>query len=172
MKTFDILSKMGKTSTCKNPAGSKFLCRFCILTNLTGLHYCWDHTRVPHPQSFYPLSSAQHLIVNWTKISPESPEVDLIYQVLKQAGEISNSKSRVNLEPTPPVGITVDRGGTASAPGSSGSSGQSLNRRAPPQPARVQGSNLAVINPAPCSTSSGLWILVLSVLVLHPKATS
>lgn len=94
---------------------------------------------------------------DWT--FPESPEVDLIYQVLKQAGEISNSKTRVNLEP--PVGITVDRGATSSAPGSSGSSGQSLNRRsgAPAQPSRAQGSNLAVINPAPCSTSSGLFQL-------------
>lgn len=91
--------------------------------------------------------------------------MDLIYQVLKQAGEISNSKSRVNLEqPTPPVGITVDRGaaaaaaGASSAPGSSSSSGQSLNRRTCPPPtqtARAQSSNLAVVNPAPCSTSSG-----------------
>lgn len=57
------------------------------------------------------------------------------------------------------MGITVDRGATTSAPGSSGSSGQSLNRRsgAPTQPTRPQGSNLAVINPAPCSTSSGLF---------------
>ncbi|RZB39395.1 uncharacterized protein BDFB_003178 [Asbolus verrucosus] len=86
----------------------------------------------------------------------ESPEVDQIYQVLKQATEISNSKPRVNVEPAPP-GITVERS-TSSNPGSSGSSGQSLNRRPgpPTQPSRVVGSSLAVINPAPCSTSSGL----------------
>ncbi|XP_017768866.1 PREDICTED: uncharacterized protein LOC108557011 isoform X2 [Nicrophorus vespilloides] len=79
----------------------------------------------------------------------ESPEVDLIYQVLKQAGEISNSKGRIE---TPTVGITLDRGATPSG------SGQSLNRRplaGPAQPPRPQGSNLCVVNPAPCSTSSG-----------------
>lgn len=84
--------------------------------------------------------------------------MDQIYQVLKQAGEISNNKPRVNLEPIPPIGITVDRGAPGSAPGSSGSSGQSLNRKGgvPPQPQRAQGSSLTVNNPAPCSTSSGL----------------
>ncbi|XP_031355891.1 uncharacterized protein LOC116180168 isoform X6 [Photinus pyralis] len=87
----------------------------------------------------------------------EGSEVDQIYQVLKQAGEISNNKPRVNLEPVPPIGITVDRGLPGSAPGSSGSSGQSLNRKGcpPPQSQRAQGSSLTVNNPAPCSTSSG-----------------
>lgn len=90
----------------------------------------------------------------------ESTEVDLIYQVLKQAGEISNNKSRTNLDAAPP-GITVDRSLSGSVPGSSGSSGQSLNRRGPPpvQPSRAQGSSLCVVNPAPCSTSSGLSLL-------------
>ncbi|XP_068897063.1 uncharacterized protein Stacl isoform X4 [Tenebrio molitor] len=84
----------------------------------------------------------------------KSPEVDQIYQVLKQATEISNSKPRVNVEPATP-GITVDRSANSN-PGSSGSSGQSLNRRPGPpiQPSRAAGPNLAVINPAPCSTSS------------------
>lgn len=92
--------------------------------------------------------------------SIESTEVDLIYQVLKQAGEISNSKSRTNLDGGPP-GITVDRSASGSVPGSSGSSGQSLNRRGPPpvQPSRAQGSSLCVVNPAPCSTSSGLSLI-------------
>jgi hypothetical protein len=92
----------------------------------------------------------------YLKTFPESPEVDQIYQVLKQATEISNSKPRVNVEPATP-GITVDRSANSN-PGSSGSSGQSLNRRPGPpiQPSRAAGPNLAVINPAPCSTSSGL----------------
>lgn len=83
--------------------------------------------------------------------------MDQIYQVLKQATEISNSKLRVNIDSGPTPGITVDRGALAggSNPGSSGSSGQSLNRRGPP-PQPIPGSTLAVINPAPCSTSSGL----------------
>lgn len=88
----------------------------------------------------------------WILYNSECPEVDQIYQVLKQATEISNSKLRVNIEPAPP-GITVDKS-TNSNPGSSGSSGQSLNRKG--QPSRAAASNLAVINPAPCSTSSGL----------------
>lgn len=115
--------------------------------------------------------------------SSESPEVDLIYQVLKQAGEISNTKPRAadtsitersartiigmenipttRVEERPPVGILVnDRSGTNSAPGSSGSSGQSLNRRG--QPNRPPGSSLTVSNPVPHSTSSG-------VLHLSPK---
>ena len=100
--------------------------------------------------------------------------MDQIYQVLKQATEISNSKPRVNVEPAPP-GITVDRS-ASSNPGSSGSSGQSLNRRPgpPTQPSRAIGSSLAVINPAPCSTSSGLSMnraydvaLRLSRLIMH-----
>lgn len=99
-------------------------------------------------------------VTNWKYIYnfPEGSEVDQIYQVLKQAGEISNNKPRVNLEPVPPVGITVDRGAPPSVPGSSGSSGQTLNRKGgiPPQPQRAQGSSLTVNNPAPCSTSSGL----------------
>ncbi|XP_049823029.1 uncharacterized protein LOC109597113 isoform X3 [Aethina tumida] len=70
--------------------------------------------------------------------------VDQIYQVLKQATEISNSRPRVNVE-------TV----AASSGGSSGSSGQSLNRKAVAAPCRATGSTLAVVNPAPCSTSSG-----------------
>ncbi|XP_018568029.1 uncharacterized protein LOC108908470 [Anoplophora glabripennis] len=87
-----------------------------------------------------------------TNIEDEkSPEVDQIYQVLKQATEISNSKPRVNVEIIPPS----DKSATGSNPGSSGSSGQSLNRRGvPPQPSRATGSMLAVVNPAPCSTSS------------------
>lgn len=112
-------------------------------------------------------------------VSLESPEVDLIYQVLKQAGEISNTKprsstdtansndrtGRVNIgveqgtrvEERPPVGILVnDRSGSGSAPGSSGSSGQSLNRRG--QPSRPPGSSLTVSNPVPHSTSSGVFI--------------
>lgn len=98
----------------------------------------------------------------------ESPEVDLIYQVLKQAGEISNSKARpdncrtdVKTEDRTPVGILVnDRNSSAgtvaasSAPGSSGSSGQSLNRRVQPQ--RPASSSLTVNNPLPNSTVSGL----------------
>ncbi|XP_045474665.1 uncharacterized protein LOC123680682 isoform X2 [Harmonia axyridis] len=82
----------------------------------------------------------------------EPNEVDRIYQVLKQATEIS--KPRVNIEAP---GITVDRGAGGSAPGSSGSSGQSLNRRGgvpPPQSPQSTGANLSVINPAPCSISS------------------
>ncbi|ENN73283.1 hypothetical protein YQE_10047, partial [Dendroctonus ponderosae] len=82
----------------------------------------------------------------------EITEVDQIYQVLKQATEISNSRPRVNLE-TP--GISVERG---SNPGSSSGSGQSLNKAVrtglTPQPARAGASNLAVLNPVPCSTSS------------------
>lgn len=85
----------------------------------------------------------------------------MIYQVLKQAGEISNSKSRVNMDVMPTIGVNLDKGHSTSNPGSSSgsSSGQSLNRRTGPQqnqPTRGQGSNLTVINPAPCSTSSGL----------------
>lgn len=82
---------------------------------------------------------------------PQSTEVDQIYQVLKQATEISNSKPRVNVD------ISIER----SNPGSASGSGQSLNKgpRAglTPQPARAIGSNLAVVNPVPCSTSSGLF---------------
>lgn len=86
-----------------------------------------------------------------TNIEDEKcPEVDQIYQVLKQATEISNSKPRVNVEIITPV----DKSAAGSNPGSSGSSGQSLNRRGPPPQPRVTGSMLAVINPAPCSTSS------------------
>lgn len=105
-------------------------------------------------------------------VPSESPEVDLIYQVLKQAGEISNTKSRSTpdtmandrgraiveqrVEDRPPVGILVnDRSGSGSAPGSSGSSGQSLNRRG--QPSRPPGSSLTVSNPVPHSTSSGVF---------------
>lgn len=105
-------------------------------------------------------------------VSTESPEVDLIYQVLKQAGEISNTKVRTSsdasggstsgrsvvlgMDDRPPVGILVnDRSGSGSAPGSSGSSGQSLNRRG--QPSRPPGgSSLTVSNPVPHSTSSGV----------------
>ncbi|KAJ8976791.1 hypothetical protein NQ317_014134 [Molorchus minor] len=77
----------------------------------------------------------------------EAPEVDQIYQVLKQATEISNSKPRVNVEIIPPV---ADKIASSSNPGSSGSSGHSLNRRGiPPQPSRAAGSTLAVVNPAP-----------------------
>ncbi|XP_066244797.1 guanine nucleotide exchange factor VAV2 isoform X9 [Euwallacea similis] len=81
---------------------------------------------------------------------PRAVEVDQIYQVLKQATEISNSKPRVNV-----TEISVDR----SNPGSSSGSGQSLNKGSrpalTPQLSRaVVGSNLAVVNPAPCSTSS------------------
>ncbi|XP_074036554.1 SH3 and cysteine-rich domain-containing protein isoform X3 [Leptinotarsa decemlineata] len=83
-------------------------------------------------------------------IDLESPEVDQIYQVLKQATEISNSKLRVNVEIVTPV----DKSAPGSNAGSSGSSGQSLNRRGPPPQPRAAGSMLAVINPAPCSTSS------------------
>ncbi|KYB25460.1 hypothetical protein TcasGA2_TC034277 [Tribolium castaneum] len=101
-------------------------------------------------------SEIETRIQDVTAEDEKSPEVDQIYQVLKQATEISNSKPRVNVEPAPP-GITVDRTVTSN-PGSSGSSGQSLNRRPGPpiQPPRAAGSNLAVVNPAPCSTSSGL----------------
>nr|XP_015838821.1 PREDICTED: uncharacterized protein LOC657682 isoform X5 [Tribolium castaneum] len=100
-------------------------------------------------------SEIETRIQDVTAEDEKSPEVDQIYQVLKQATEISNSKPRVNVEPAPP-GITVDRTVTSN-PGSSGSSGQSLNRRPGPpiQPPRAAGSNLAVVNPAPCSTSSG-----------------
>ncbi|XP_057670489.1 uncharacterized protein LOC130902399 isoform X2 [Diorhabda carinulata] len=81
----------------------------------------------------------------------KTTEVDQIYQVLKQATEISNSKPRVNVEIIAPV----EKSASGSNPGSSGSSGQSLNRRGTPlQPTRIPGSTLAVINPAPCSTSS------------------
>ncbi|XP_015838823.2 uncharacterized protein Stacl isoform X8 [Tribolium castaneum] len=99
-------------------------------------------------------SEIETRIQDVTAEDEKSPEVDQIYQVLKQATEISNSKPRVNVEPAPP-GITVDRTVTSN-PGSSGSSGQSLNRRPGPpiQPPRAAGSNLAVVNPAPCSTSS------------------
>ncbi|XP_066145716.1 guanine nucleotide exchange factor VAV2 isoform X9 [Euwallacea fornicatus] len=81
---------------------------------------------------------------------PRAVEVDQIYQVLKQATEISNSKPRVNV-----TEISGDR----SNPGSSSGSGQSLNKGSrpalTPQLSRaVVGSNLAVVNPAPCSTSS------------------
>lgn len=110
--------------------------------------------------------------------------MDLIYQVLKQAGEISNSKPRsaelnsgrpmviavenatttataTRIEDRPPVGILVnDRSGTSSAPGSSGSSGQSLNRRG--QPNRPPGSSLTVSNPVPHSTSSGVFSYLFS----------
>ncbi|XP_048522314.1 uncharacterized protein LOC109542090 isoform X2 [Dendroctonus ponderosae] len=86
------------------------------------------------------------------RLEPPVTEVDQIYQVLKQATEISNSRPRVNLE-TP--GISVERG---SNPGSSSGSGQSLNKAVrtglTPQPARAGASNLAVLNPVPCSTSS------------------
>ncbi|GJQ87483.1 hypothetical protein Trydic_g19242 [Trypoxylus dichotomus] len=101
------------------------------------------------------LSVKNDRLPNPADLPIESTEVDLIYQVLKQAGEISNSKSRTNLDIAPP-GITVDRSASGSVAGSSGSSGQSLNRRGPPpvQPSRAQGSSLCVVNPAPCSTSS------------------
>ncbi|XP_060529108.1 guanine nucleotide exchange factor VAV3 isoform X3 [Cylas formicarius] len=87
----------------------------------------------------------------------QSAEVDQIYQVLKQATEISNSKPRVNIDNAPP-GITVERS-FGSNPGSSGGSGQSISssrgRTGPgPQPIKPTGANLAVVNPAPCSTSS------------------
>ncbi|XP_071050327.1 guanine nucleotide exchange factor VAV2 isoform X9 [Onthophagus taurus] len=103
-------------------------------------------------------SEIETKIPDTTADEEKTTEVDLIYQVLKQAGEISSSRSRTNLDATGPPGITVDgRSASGSGPGSSGSSGQSLNRRAPPpaQPPRNHGSSLCVINPAPCSTSSG-----------------
>ncbi|XP_071050321.1 uncharacterized protein [Onthophagus taurus] len=103
------------------------------------------------------IKSDSHILEKESDSIIETTEVDLIYQVLKQAGEISSSRSRTNLDATGPPGITVDgRSASGSGPGSSGSSGQSLNRRAPPpaQPPRNHGSSLCVINPAPCSTSS------------------
>ncbi|XP_066244799.1 uncharacterized protein Stacl isoform X11 [Euwallacea similis] len=91
-----------------------------------------------------------HVTNDPVPLEPRAVEVDQIYQVLKQATEISNSKPRVNV-----TEISVDR----SNPGSSSGSGQSLNKGSrpalTPQLSRaVVGSNLAVVNPAPCSTSS------------------
>ncbi|CAH1154321.1 unnamed protein product [Phaedon cochleariae] len=82
----------------------------------------------------------------------ELPEVDQIYQVLKQATEISN-KPRVSVE------IITSSDAAGSNPGSSGSSGHSLNRPRPPPahaqpPIRVGGPTLAVVDSAPCATSS------------------
>ncbi|XP_044755270.1 uncharacterized protein LOC123314203 [Coccinella septempunctata] len=91
---------------------------------------------------------------NSTQSLIEPNEVDRIYQVLKQATEISNSKPRVNIEAP---GITVDRGQGVATPVSAGSSGQSLNRRVGPPPTQSPqsgGANLSVINPTPSSTSS------------------
>ncbi|XP_066145711.1 uncharacterized protein Stacl isoform X4 [Euwallacea fornicatus] len=92
-----------------------------------------------------------HVTNDPVPLEPRAVEVDQIYQVLKQATEISNSKPRVNV-----TEISGDR----SNPGSSSGSGQSLNKGSrpalTPQLSRaVVGSNLAVVNPAPCSTSSG-----------------
>ncbi|XP_030766908.1 uncharacterized protein LOC115890735 isoform X2 [Sitophilus oryzae] len=87
--------------------------------------------------------------INADDEKPPTTEVDQIYQVLKQATEIS--KPRLNIEAP---GITVDRSGSSN-PGSSNGSGQSINKRLTPQPTRANpGPNLAVVNPAPCSTSS------------------
>ncbi|XP_066145718.1 uncharacterized protein Stacl isoform X11 [Euwallacea fornicatus] len=91
-----------------------------------------------------------HVTNDPVPLEPRAVEVDQIYQVLKQATEISNSKPRVNV-----TEISGDR----SNPGSSSGSGQSLNKGSrpalTPQLSRaVVGSNLAVVNPAPCSTSS------------------
>nr|CAH7722056.1 unnamed protein product [Callosobruchus chinensis] len=72
-------------------------------------------------------------------VDDEKPtEVDQIYQVLKQATEISNSRPRVNVELVP-----GDR--TIGGP----------PQGAPITQARKPGAaNLAVVNPAPCSTTS------------------
>lgn len=101
----------------------------------------------------------------------EASEVDLIYQVLKQAGEISSNKTPPQSQQghpsmmqqvaassgaTPTVGIQLERGATPS------SSGQNLNRlglRPPSAAPRQTGSSLCVVNPAPCSTSSGLSLI-------------
>nr|CAH7722054.1 unnamed protein product [Callosobruchus chinensis] len=74
-------------------------------------------------------------------VDDEKPtEVDQIYQVLKQATEISNSRPRVNVELVP-----GDR--TIGGP----------PQGAPITQARKPGAaNLAVVNPAPCSTTSAL----------------
>ncbi|XP_065155668.1 uncharacterized protein Stacl isoform X2 [Atheta coriaria] len=98
----------------------------------------------------------------------KASEVDLIYQVLKQAGEISSNKTPPQSQQghpsmmqqvaassgaTPTVGIQLERGATPS------SSGQNLNRlglRPPSAAPRQTGSSLCVVNPAPCSTSSGM----------------
>lgn len=105
--------------------------------------------------------------------------MDLIYQVLKQAGEISNSKSRGEItreiprndigrpdigriEDRTPVGILVNdrNSGTivnqGSNPGSSGSSGQSLNR--PRGPSQRNSSTNLTVNPVPNSTVSGVFL--------------
>ncbi|XP_050305284.1 uncharacterized protein LOC126742589 isoform X2 [Anthonomus grandis grandis] len=91
---------------------------------------------------------------NDVDLENQTTEVDQIYQVLKQATEISNAKPRVNVEGP------SERSNPGSNSGSGGGSGQSLNAktvtRLTPQPARASaGSNLTVINPAPCATSSG-----------------
>ncbi|XP_050305294.1 uncharacterized protein LOC126742589 isoform X10 [Anthonomus grandis grandis] len=90
---------------------------------------------------------------NDVDLENQTTEVDQIYQVLKQATEISNAKPRVNVEGP------SERSNPGSNSGSGGGSGQSLNAktvtRLTPQPARASaGSNLTVINPAPCATSS------------------
>ncbi|XP_031355889.1 uncharacterized protein LOC116180168 isoform X4 [Photinus pyralis] len=134
-------------------------CRYCKMN----VHVdCQDKAPKCQPKSRLlrrqkSTSEIESRVAESTVEEEKGSEVDQIYQVLKQAGEISNNKPRVNLEPVPPIGITVDRGLPGSAPGSSGSSGQSLNRKGcpPPQSQRAQGSSLTVNNPAPCSTSSG-----------------
>ncbi|KAF5281601.1 hypothetical protein FQR65_LT02921 [Abscondita terminalis] len=133
-------------------------CRFCKMN----VHVdCQDKAPKCQPKSRLlrrqkSTSEIESRVPESTVEEEKGSEVDQIYQVLKQAGEISNNKPRVNLEPVPPIGITVDRGNAGSAPGSSGSSGQSLNRKGcpPTQSQRAQGSSLTVNNPAPCSTSS------------------
>nr|CAI5859778.1 unnamed protein product [Callosobruchus analis] len=73
-----------------------------------------------------------------TGSSSEPTEVDQIYQVLKQATEISNSRPRVNVELVP--GDRTIGGSPQGAPAT--------------QARKPGAANLAVINPAPCSTTS------------------
>ncbi|XP_050305292.1 uncharacterized protein LOC126742589 isoform X8 [Anthonomus grandis grandis] len=101
---------------------------------------------------------------NDVDLENQTTEVDQIYQVLKQATEISNAKPRVNVEGP------SERSNPGSNSGSGGGSGQSLNAktvtRLTPQPARASaGSNLTVINPAPCATSS-----VVATTTLPPRS--
>lgn len=148
---YQIISELHAFKT-----GSNMLClpilRFKIELGFLNTPYIYNFRLLPNNFIEKRLINKNTMFYN---ISPEPTEVDQIYQVLKQATEISNSKPRVNVEIITPVDKSAP--GSGSNPGSSGSSGQSLNRRAPPlQPSRAIGSTLNVVNPAPCSTSSGL----------------
>lgn len=137
------------------------ICPFLLFYLNVSLSLSWSSIS---PSSTY----LHHLLLNLGAWPPpavtEPQEIDLIYQVLKQAGEISSSRSGTTraLTPAPPAAASVKQSEQPNGTGSTAPNVGSFHRRSGPtqqQPLLLRGAASSLtVGPVPHASISGVFV--------------